>query len=340
MLKKNKIYIVAEAGVNHNGKISNALKLVNLAKKAGADAVKFQTWRTDEIILPKTKRPKYQLKNSKDYDQYLFAKKLELKFAEFKKIKKHCDKLKIDFMSTADDLSSIRFLSKLQNIFKVGSAEIKNFQLIKEIIKLKKKIIISTGLSNLKDIKELILFLKKNNFNYKKKLILMHCNTAYPTPFKDANLNVIPELKKKLGVKIGYSDHTLSVECAIAAAALGAIIIEKHLTLNKKMKGPDHSSSLNIDEFKNMVSKIRNIEYSLGSKNKKITQSAIQNKLLMERSIVASKDILSGEKFSYKNITSKRPSGGIQPNKFFYLLSKKSKNIYKKNDLIKFSEIK
>ena len=264
MLKKNKIYIIAEAGVNHNGKISNALKLVNLAKKAGADAVKFQTWRTDEVILPKTKRPKYQLKNSKNYDQYLFAKKLELKFAEFKKIKKHCDKLKIDFMSTADDLSSIRFLSKLQNIFKVGSPEIKNFQLIREIIKLKKKIIISTGLSNLKDIKELILFLKKNNFNYKKKLILMHCNTAYPTPFKDANLNVIPELKKKLGIKVGYSDHTLSDECAIAAAALGAIIIEKHLTLNKKMKGPDHSSSLNIDEFKDMVSKIRNIEYSLG----------------------------------------------------------------------------
>ena len=340
MVRIKRTFIVAEAGVNHNGKLSNALKLVRIAKRCGADAVKFQTWITDEIILPNTKRPKYQIVNDKNADQYSFAKQLELKFDDFLKIKKYCDKLKINFLSTADDIKSIKFLKKLQNFYKIGSADLNNHQMINEICKQKKKIFISTGLSEISDINNLIKFLKKINFDYKNKLILMQCNTAYPTPYKDVHLNVIPYLKKKFDIKIGYSDHTLSDECSIAAVALGAQFIEKHLTINKRMKGPDHLTSLDENEFSKMVIKIRNIEKSLGSNKKKITKSAMQNKKLMGRSIVAKKIILKGEKFLETNITSKRPAGGLDPNLFFYLINKKSKKTYKINDRISKLELK
>ena len=186
----------------------------------------------------------------------------------------------------------------------------------------------------------LLNFSKKKKFNYKKKLILLHCNSAYPSPFKDTNLNVIPELKKKFGVEIGFSDHTLSDECTLSAVAIGAKVIEKHITLNKTMKGPDHASSLNGIEFKKMVAKIRNIEIALGSKIKKLTNSASVNKKLMLRSIVARKKIFKGQKFSYESICSKRPAGGVDPRLFFKLLNKKSKNTYSKNHRIKFTELK
>ena len=280
MLTKNKkTFIIAEAGVNHNGKLSNALKLVKLAKNCGADAIKFQTWDTNEIIIPNTNRPKYQLKDNKDFDQYNFAKNLELNHNEFSTIYKYCKKIGIMFLSTADDIKSVRFLKNLQSIFKVGSADFNNYQIISEIIKLKKYIILSTGFSDLKDISDVIKFFQKKKFNYKKKLALLHCNSAYPTPFNDINLKVIPKLKKKFGVKVGLSDHSISDECAIGAVSLGAKIIEKHITLNKKMPGPDHSTSLNGREFKSMVKKIRNIEMALGSEKKKITKSALLNSL-------------------------------------------------------------
>ena len=220
------------------------------------------------------------------------------------------------FLSTADDIKSIRFLKNLQSIFKIGSAEFNNYQIINEINKMKKFIILSTGFSDLKDISEVIKFFQKKKFNYRKKLALLHCNSAYPTPFKDINLKVIPYLEKKFGVKVGLSDHSISDECAIGAVSLGAKIIEKHITLNKKMPGPDHSTSLNGEEFKSMVKKIRNIEIALGSEKKKITKSALLNKKLMMRSIVARKRINRGQKFTFLNICSKRPKGGIDP-KFF-----------------------
>ncbi len=340
MLTKNKTFIIAEAGVNHNGKLSNALKLVNLAKNCGADAIKFQTWDTNEIIVPNTNRPKYQLKNSKELDQYNFAKSLELNHNDFIDIYNYCKKIGIMFLSTADDIKSIRFLKNLQSIFKIGSAEFNNYQIINEIIKLKKFIILSTGFSDLKDISEVIKFFQKKKFNYRKKLALLHCNSAYPTPFKDINLKVIPYLEKKFGVKVGLSDHSISDECAIGAVSLGAKIIEKHITLNKKMPGPDHSTSLNGKEFKSMVKKIRNIEIALGSEKKKITKSALLNKKLMMRSIVAKERINKGQKFTVLNICSKRPMGGIDPNFFFKLINKQSKNSYKLNQKIKRSELK
>ena len=228
MLTKNKTFIIAEAGVNHNGKLSNALKLVNLAKNCGADAIKFQTWDTNEIIVPNTNRPKYQLKNSKELDQYNFAKNLELNHNDFIAIYNYCKKIGIMFLSTADDIKSIRFLKNLQSIFKIGSAEFNNYQIINEIIKLKKFIILSTGFSDLKDISEVIKFFQKKKFNYRKKLALLHCNSAYPTPFKDINLKVI-HLEKKFGVKVGLSDHSISDECAIGAVSLGAKIMKNIL---------------------------------------------------------------------------------------------------------------
>lgn len=340
MLVNNKIFIIAEAGVNHNGKLSNALKLVRLAKNSGADAVKFQTWNTNEIIVPNTNRPSYQLKDKKKFDQYEFAKSLELSHKDFLKIFLYCKKIGIKFLSTADDVKSVRFLKNFQNFFKIGSADLTNYQIINEIIKIKKSIILSTGLSNLSDIHDVIKFLRKKKFNYKKKLILLHCNTAYPTPFEDINLKVIPELKKKLGVKVGLSDHSISDECAIGAAALGADVIEKHITLHKKMKGPDHSTSLNGEEFRIMVNKIRNLEIALGKKKKFITKSALINKKLMMRSIVANKKIKKGDLFTNLNICSKRPKGGIDPKFFFKLLNRRAKKFYEVNEKIKHSELK
>ena len=340
MLKSKNVFIIAEAGVNHNGKLSLAKELARKAKKAGADAVKFQTWITEDIIIPKTKKPIYQMnRNKKNNDQFNFAKKLELSFEEFVELKKFCKKTKITFLSTPDDVKSAKFLNKIQNIFKIGSPEFNNFFLIKEICKFNKLILLSTGLSSIKEISETINFLKKINFDIKKKLILMHCNSAYPTPYRDVNLLALPELKKKFNVEVGYSDHTNSDEVSIAAVALGAKVIEKHFTLNKNMSGPDHSTSLDYKEFSNLVKKIRNIELSLGSKIKKITPSASKNLKLMTRGVYASKIIIKNEKFNTKNISIKRPKNKIAPRDYLKLLGKKSRLKYEKHQSINKNEI-
>lgn len=338
MLINKNVFIIAEAGVNHNGKLSLAKKLAKNAKKAGADAVKFQTWITEDIIIPNTKKPKYQI-NRKNEDQFNFAKKLELSFQDFLKLKEFCKKIKIIFLSTPDDVKSAIFLNKIQNIFKIGSPETNNFFLIKEICKFNKLILLSTGLSSIKEISQTINFFKKINFDIKKKLILMHCNSAYPTPYKDVNLLALPELKKKFRVEVGYSDHTFSDEASIAAVALGAKVIEKHFTLDKNMIGPDHSTSLDFNEFSNLVKKIRNIELSLGSKIKKITPSALKNFKLMTRGVYATKKIAKNEKFSINNISIKRPKNQIDPSKYLKLIGKKSKFHYIKHQSINKNEI-
>ena len=340
MLINKSVFIIAEAGVNHNGKLSLAKELAKKAKKAGANAVKFQTWITEDIIIPKTKKPNYQINgNNKNNDQFSFAKKLELSFEEFIKLKKFCKKIKITFLSTPDDVKSAKFLNKIQNIFKIGSPELNNFFLIKEICKFNKLILLSTGLSSIKEISDTINFLKKINFDIKKKLILMHCNSAYPTPYRDVNLLALPELKKRFGVEIGYSDHTNSDEVSIAAVALGAKVIEKHFTLNKNMVGPDHSTSLDFKEFSNFVKSIRNIELALGSKVKKITPSALKNLKLMTRGVYANKKIIKNEKFDTENISIKRPKNKIAPSDYLKLLGKKSKLQYVKHQSINKNEI-
>ena len=337
ILEQN-VFIIAEAGVNHNGKLSLAKKLALKAKKSGADAVKFQTWNTDEIILPGTKSLKYQKKNI-NKNQYDLAKSLELSYVQFVELKKYCKKIKILFLSTPDDIKSAKFLNNMQPFFKVGSSEINNFHLLNTILKFKKPILLSTGLSNIKEITNTIEFLKKKKFPIKQKLILMHCNSAYPTHKKDINLSAINTLRRKFNLSMGFSDHSEGIDSSVWSVFFDVRVIEKHLTLNKKMEGPDHSSSLNPSEFKEMVKKIREAKIAKGNGNKIISTSAKQNRKLMMRSIFANKRILKGELFTKKNITTKRPSGGLSPQYFFKLIGKKSKNNYLFNQRIKNLEI-
>ncbi len=335
-MKTKKIFIIAEAGVNHNGNIKIAKKLIREASKSGVDAIKFQTFQASNLATKNAKKAKYQIsKLDKDKKQYQMLKELELtKKMHFECIKE-CKKNNILFMSSAFDIKSFDFLLKLNlNIYKIPSGEITNLLLLKSIGQSKKKIILSTGMSNLAEIKDAIKILLKSG-TPKKNITVLHCNTEYPSPFKDLNLKGISFLRDKLKLDIGYSDHSIGIEVPIAVAALGATIIEKHFTLNKKMKGPDHSTSLEPDELKTMVKKIRNIEISMGQYNKIVSTSEKKNIKIVRKSIYASQQIKKNEIFSYKNLIALRPNLGISPMKIDNLIGKKSKYNFKKDQLIK-----
>ena len=261
-MKNKKIFIIAEAGVNHNGSIKKAKKLVDIAKDAGADAVKFQTWKTENIVSNKTKTASYQKKNTGEQNQFKMLKKLELNYFEFEDIIDYCSKKKIKFMSTADDVDSANFLKNRQGIFKIGSGELDNFPFLDLIISFNKPIILSTGCANKNLLDEVIKHFKKKKFDL-QKLTLLHCTSAYPVPYKDVNLNVIPSLKK-YGVNVGFSDHTIDNISAIGAVAMGAKVIEKHFTISNQLKGPDHKMSLNPLMLKKFIKDLRNIEICLG----------------------------------------------------------------------------
>jgi|TARA_B100001964_G_C14177746_1_gene574648 N,N'-diacetyllegionaminate synthase len=331
-----KTLIIAEAGVNHNGSIKLALKLAKEAKKCGADIVKFQTFVPDQVVVPKARKAKYQKTNKRDSETQLnMIKKFQLSFDDYTKIKNECKKNKIIFMSSAFDEESIIFLYKLkQSTYKIPSGEITNFPALRTIAKFKKKVILSTGMSNYKEIEKALNILIK--FGTKKKdITILHCNTSYPTPMKDVNLLAIKEIKKKFKVNVGYSDHTMGIEIPIAAVTMGATVIEKHLTLDKNFKGPDHKASLEPKVFKKMVQSIRNIERALGKKEKKITSSEKPNILICRKSIVAKKNIAKGDFFSEANLTTKRPGTGQSPMNWLHLIGKKSKRNYKKDGFIK-----
>jgi N,N'-diacetyllegionaminate synthase len=329
-----RVKIIAEIGPNHNGKMKLAKKLILEAKKCGADYVKFQTFITEDIITKKAKKANYQIDKKNEETQFKMLEKLQLTQKQFKLLFNFCKKNKIKFLSTAFDLKSLKFINSLDPEFiKIPSGEITNFQLIKEITKLKKKVILSTGMSNLNEISKTYKFLIKNGI-VKKKIFLLQCNTEYPTPFSDVNLNVLKTFKKKFGDNLGYSDHTMGIEAAIASVPLGAKIIEKHFTLNRKMKGPDHKASLEPVEFKKMVDAIRNIESALGKNIKKVTKSERKNLNVARKSIVAIKEINKGDVFSENNIGVKRPGGGLSPTKWFEILEKTSKKRYRKDDFI------
>ena len=333
-----KTYIIAEVGINHNGNFDNAKKLILAAKKCGASAVKFQIYIPEEVVTNELKMATYQKKNlrSKKLKMIDMIKKYELSQLQHKKLFLFAKKNKIDFISSAFDLNSLEFLIRDLNlkIIKIPSGEITNYPYLKIIAKTKKKVILSTGMSNIKEIKQAVKVLTSEKLP-RKNLYILHCNTAYPTPYKDVNLNVINQLKKDLKLPIGYSDHSLGVEVSVAAVSLGAIIIEKHFTLNKNWEGPDQKSSLDIKEFENLVKSIRNIEESLGSKIKKITKSEKKNLFYARKSIVAKKNILKGEKYSNENLTIKRPAGGLSPMIWKKLLNKKAKFNFNKNDKIR-----
>ncbi len=329
----SKVYIIAEAGVNHNGSLDIAKKLVDEAKKSGADCIKFQTFIAENIISKNAKQAKYQTKNiGKEQSQLEMIKKLELSFEDFKQLNNYCIEKNIDFLSTAFDLESIDFLESLgMNTWKIPSGEITNLPYLIKIAKLKKKVILSTGMSTMQEIEDAVNIFKKYGTN---DITILHCTTQYPTLFEDVNLNAMLSIKEKFGYDVGYSDHTKGIEVPIAAVALGATVIEKHFTLDNNMIGPDHKASLQPDELKKMVESIRNIELSLGDGRKVVANSEKENMSIARKSIVAKKSIRKGQLLSEENITVKRPGDGISPMKWFDILGTVAIRDFEEDELI------
>ena len=332
----DQVIVIAEAGPNHNGKIKLAYKLVDLAKNSGADFVKFQTSIPEAHISQFAKKAKYQIKNTgKKQSQLEMSKKMTLSYEQFKLLKKYCKKKNIKFISTPFDLKSIDFLRKFNmEYFKIPSGEITNLPYLIKVAKFKKKVILSTGMSTLKEVGKAISVLNSYGTS-KKKITVLQCNTEYPSPLKDVNLKAMISMKKKFGVEIGYSDHTDGIEASLAAVALGARIIEKHITIDQKLSGPDHKASITGEKFKKMVEGIRKIEIALGSHIKKPSFSEIKNITIARNSIVAAKDIKKGEKFTIHNLTIKRPGSGLSPMNFFKVIGKIAKYNFKYDELIK-----
>jgi N,N'-diacetyllegionaminate synthase len=328
--------IIAEAGVNHNGNIKLAYKLVDMAKRCGADFVKFQTSIPSMHISKHAVKAKYQIKNTRNRQSQLeMSKKITLSYGDFKKISKYCKKKKINFLSTAFDLKSIDFLNSLKMKFiKIPSGEITNLPYLSKIGKLKKKVLISTGMSNIKEINQAIKTLLSNG-TYKKNITVLQCNTEYPTPLEDVNLRAMNTIKEKFKINVGYSDHTLGIDASVWAVAMGATVIEKHITLNKSFVGPDHKASIEEKEFKELVKKIRTVEITLGNGEKKPSNSEKKNIIIARNSLVAIKKIKKGEKFTKKNISAKRPGIGISPMLINKVLGKKAKKDFEYDDLIK-----
>lgn len=329
------VFVIAEAGVNHNGSIDLALKLIDIAYAAGADAVKFQTYKAKNLVLRDTPMADYQ-KNTTDSSesQFEMLNKLELSYKSHKKLLEYCKYKGIIFISSPFDSESIDLLGDLGlQILKIPSGEINNLQYLRHIGSLRKKIILSTGMSTIKEIGEALEVLVDSG-TQKKNITILHANTMYPTPIEDVNLKAMQTIRDEFDVKIGYSDHTLGIEVGIAAAAMGASVIEKHFTIDKSMEGPDHKSSLCPDELEEMISAIRNVEKALGSTEKKPTKSEIPNIMLARKSIVACKSIKKGEIFTKKNITTKRPGSGISPMKWDSIIGKAAERDYKEDDLL------
>ncbi|SFK46228.1 N-acetylneuraminate synthase [Succinivibrio dextrinosolvens] len=328
----NKTLIIAEAGVNHNGDINIAKRLVDEAKKAGADIVKFQTFVPELLSSKKTKMANYQKKNLGEEDSQLnMLRKLALSFDSFVELSDYCKKIGIKFLSTPFDLQSISFLDNLQDIWKIPSGEITNYPYLVEIAKTNKPVILSTGMCSMEEIEESLNVLRDHG---SEKISILHCNTQYPTPYCDVNLKAMNTLMDKFGVKVGYSDHTLGIEVPIAAVALGAEIIEKHFTLDRSMDGPDHKASLEPKELADMVRAIRNIEKALGDGEKRVTESERANLSVARKSIVAKIDIKKGEIFSDHNLTTKRPGTGISPMKWNSVIGTVAIRDFQKDELI------
>jgi N,N'-diacetyllegionaminate synthase len=330
------VIIIAEAGVNHNGSLENAKKLVEVAARAGADFVKFQTFKTELNLTKNAKKAGYQEKSTGvGESQYDMVKKFELSYDEFLIVKEHCDSLGINFLSTGFDKPSLDFLETLNpEFYKIPSGEITNLPYLRKIASFGRNVVMSTGMANMEEVKNAFDVLRNNGLA-KDQISIIHCNTEYPTPMEDVNLRAMLHIKDELDVQIGYSDHTLGIEVPTAAVALGATIIEKHFTLDRNMPGPDHSASLEPEELRSMVSAIRNIEKAIsGSGKKEPSPSESKNKPIARKSIVASKNINKGELLSEENLSIKRPGTGIIPMKWDEIIGKKAIKDFKEDDLI------
>ena len=326
------VYIIAEAGVNHNGSLELAFRMVDAAKKAGVDCIKFQTFKSEKLVSHKAQKADYQKSTTGDGSQIDMLKKLELPYDEFLELKTYCDKMDICFLSTPFDFESIEFLNSMDMPFwKIPSGEVTNLPYLVALARTEKPVVMSTGMCNMEEIEAAIKVLRDNGT---KEIKLLHCNTEYPTPFEDVNLRAMQTMRDQFEVEVGYSDHTSGIEVPIAAVALGATVIEKHFTLDRNMEGPDHKASLEPDELAAMVASIRNIEKALGSGDKTPSPSEIKNKAVARKSIVAKFDIKAGEKFTEENITVKRPGTGISPMRWYDILGNSAIRDFHEDELI------
>lgn len=330
-----RVKIIAEAGVNHNGDFELAKKLAKIAKESGADVVKFQTFKTQNLVTTSAGQAEYQVKNlGENNSQEAMLKKLELSFEQFIQLKNYCNEIGIEFLSTGFDIDSLKFLKQIgQTVWKVPSGEVTNFLFLRYIGSFNQEVILSTGMCTVDEIEEAINCLVQFG-TQRSKITLLHCTTEYPAPFEEVNLRAMELLSEKFGLAIGYSDHTSGIEVSVAAVAFGATIIEKHFTLDKEMSGPDHKASLNPEELKALVFAVRNVELALGAKIKVPTISEKKNILVARKSIVARKAIKMGEVFTEENITAKRPGTGISPMKWNQIIGTRALKDYLEDDLI------
>lgn len=327
------VYIIAEAGVNHNGDVNIAKQLVDAAAEAGVDAVKFQTFKTENLVCKDAKKAEYQTETTdKTESQFDMLKKLELTLDMHRELIDYCKKKKVTFLSTPFDMESIELLEQLgMEVYKIPSGEITNLPYLRKIGSLGKKVILSTGMSTIQEVQDAVKVLRESG---SEDISVLHCNTQYPTPMEDVNLNVIQTMREALGVPVGYSDHTQGIEVPIAATALGATIIEKHFTLDKGMEGPDHKASLEPEELKKMVQAIRNIEKALGKNEKISTESEKDNIPIVRKSIVAKVQIKEGEIFRESNITTKRPGTGLSPMLWDKVIGQKASRDFQADEMI------
>ena len=334
-MSKPNTTIIAEAGVNHNGSVDIAKKLIEAASEAGSDLIKFQTFKTESIITKKAEKADYQKDfTEKSESQFEMLKKLELDRTAHEELIQYCKIKNIQFLSTAFDHDSIDLLAELNiPFYKIPSGEITNLPYLRHVGCMGKPVVMSTGMATMVEIRAAMNVLLETDVK-KDDLTILHCNTEYPTPMEDVNLNAMLTIRDELGVRVGYSDHTLGIDIPVAAVALGACVIEKHFTLDRTLPGPDHAASLNPEELKAMVAAIRNIEKAKGDGIKKPSESERKNIPIARKSIVAKKPIRKGELFSEENLTVKRPGTGISPMEWDAFLGKSADREYQMDDLI------
>ncbi|MDD5421794.1 MAG: N-acetylneuraminate synthase [Candidatus Omnitrophota bacterium] len=326
------VFIIAEAGVNHNGSLAIAMKMVDAAKNAGADAVKFQTFRAEELVVKDAPKAAYQKRAVPGKSQFQMLKSLELSEEAFKRLSDHCKKRKILFLSTPFDLQSATLLNRLGvSAFKISSGEITNTPLLKQAAGYGKPIILSTGMSTLREVREAVdVIYSAGN----RRLILLHCTSNYPARYEDANLRAIVTLQKNFDCPVGYSDHTEGLEASIAATALGACVIERHFTLDRAMKGPDHKASLDVKGLEDLVRSVRNTEKSMGGGIKAPASAEEEVKRIARKSVVALEDIPKGRTIRRSMLTVKRPGTGLSPKYLYILDGKKAKLRIKKDEVL------
>ncbi|WP_156939888.1 N-acetylneuraminate synthase [Clostridium lundense] len=334
----NKAFIIAEAGVNHNGDINIAKQLVDKAVEAGVDAIKFQTFKTESLVVKNAPKAEYQKETTGSGNQYDMLKKLELSYEKHIILKKYCEEKGLMFISTPFDFESVDLLEKLDiPLYKISSGDLTNIPLLKYISKLNKPIILSTGMGNLGEVEIAVNVIKESG---NENITLLHCTSNYPTDYEDVNLNAMITLKNAFKLPIGYSDHTVGIEIPIAAVTMGAKVIEKHFTLDKKMEGPDHRASLDPQELKHMVAGIRNIEKAFGDGIKKCNSNEKNTRKVARKSIVASKFIKLGDELSYNNITFKRPGVGLSPIYVDEIIGKKALNNIEEDSFITLNNVR